>query len=118
MARSLRRHRKWKVDGLIRNSHRRWAHQQDAINYSSPPDRCASVTIPPILEALKVEGEAGLLVPDADSGSESMQIRTRQWAGWWYAERWNGETWGTLYSNPNRYKVDEFLEGYTRKDRE
>jgi len=44
--------------------------------------------------------------------------RVRQWAGWWYAERWNGGTWDTLYSNPNRYKVDEFLEGYTRKDRE
>ena len=68
MAKHFKRSRKCKARKLIRDSHRRWAHQQAAINYSSPPDRCASVTIPPILEALKVEGEAGLLVPDAEGG--------------------------------------------------
>jgi len=57
MAKHFKRSRKCKVRKLIRDSHRRWAHQQAAINYSSPPDRCASAT-------RHAEGEVALLVPD------------------------------------------------------
>ncbi len=43
-----------------------------------------------------------------------MRTRVREWGGWWYAERWNGEEWATLYAHHDRARVDAFMVGYLR----